>query len=207
MIPRHDKFTYMKRAALLKFFIVAVALSITAVGCKRGPKQLTYIPGQGGGPGTQGPIDDGTGVGAGGVDSESLGSGGGIPAAPRPGDDAIIDREALRMQAVYFDFDSSVLKPSEVGKVETVAGYLAANPSHGVIIEGHCDERGTEEYNRALGERRAQSVREALVRMGADANRVHTNSMGEDLPADDGHNEAAWSKCRRGEFIVLKPKS
>lgn len=196
----------MKRAALLKFFIVAVALSITAVGCKRNPKQLTYIPGQGGGPGTQGPIGDETGIGTGGIGGDNLGTESGLPAAPRPGE-GDTDREALRVQTVYFDLDSSVLKPSEVGKVETVAGYLASNPSHAVIIEGHCDERGTEEYNRALGERRAQSVREALVRMGADANRVHTNSMGEDVPAVDGHNEAVWSKNRRGEFIVLKPKT
>jgi len=196
----------MKRAALLKFFIVAVALSITAVGCKRGPKQLTYIPGQGGGPGSQGPIGDGTGIGTGGIGGDNLGTESGLPAAPRPGE-GDIDREALRLQTVYFDLDSSVLKPSEVGKVETVAGYLASNLSHAVIIEGHCDERGTEEYNRALGERRAQSVRETLVRMGADASRIHTNSMGEDVPAVDGHNESAWSKNRRGEFIVLKPKS
>lgn len=196
----------MKRAALLNLFIVAVALSVSAVGCKRNPKQLTYIPGQGSGPGNQGPIGDGTGMNSGLVGGDNLGSQSGIPAAPRPGEDAIIDREALRLQTIYFDFDSSVLKPGEIGKVETVAGYLASNPSHGVIVEGHCDERGTEEYNRALGERRAQSVREALVRMGGDASRIHTNSMGEDIPAVDGHNEAAWGKNRRGEFIVLKPR-
>lgn len=197
----------MKRAALLNLFIVAVALAVTAVGCKRGPKSLTYIPGQTGGPGGPGTIGDGSNVGGNPIGGENIGETTGIPAAPRPGEDAITDRSTLALQTVYFDLDSSVLKPSEVSKVETVAGYLGSNLSHGVIVEGHCDERGTEEYNRALGERRAQSVREALVRMGADASRVHTLSVGEDVPAVDGHNEAAWSKNRRGEFVVLKPKS
>jgi peptidoglycan-associated lipoprotein len=142
------------------------------------------------------------------VGNENLGANStGIPAAPRPGDEnSEIDRAALALQTVYFDFDSSVLKPGEVGKVETVAGYLASNPSHAVVIEGHCDERGTEEYNRALGERRALSVREAMVRMGGDANRIHTLSLGEDVPAQAGQGEAVWSKNRRGEFVVLKPR-
>lgn len=196
----------MKRAALLNFFIVAVALTVTSVGCKRGPKSLTYIPGQTGGPGNQGAITDTSGMDSGAGVGTDIGDQSGIPAAPRPGE-GDIDRETLRLQTVYFDFDSSVLKPGEVGKVETVAGYLGSNLSHSVIIEGHCDERGTEEYNRALGERRAQSVREALVRMGADASRIHTLSMGEDVPAVAGQGEAAWSKNRRGEFVVNKPKS
>ena len=72
-------------------------------------------------------------------------------------------------------------------------------------IEGHCDERGTEEYNRSLGERRAQSVRETLVRLGMDASMIQTITMGEERPAVPGHEEAAWSKNRRGELLLLSP--
>lgn len=73
-------------------------------------------------------------------------------------------------------------------------------------MDGHCDERGTEEYNRSLGERRAQGIREFLAREGVDASRVRTISFGEDKPVETGHNEAAWSKNRRGEFILLTPR-
>jgi peptidoglycan-associated lipoprotein len=194
----------MKRAALLHFFIVGVALSLTAVGCKRGPKPLTPIPGSGGSIGNPnqtpmigdvGPITDGS----------LVDSGEGIPQPPRPGPDTNYDYSRFAAETVYFDLDSSVLKPGEVAKVETVVSYLASNPSHAVLIEGHCDERGTEEYNRALGERRALSVREAMVRMGADASRVYTLSHGEDQPANPGQNETAWSQNRRGVFALMTP--
>ena len=74
-----------------------------------------------------------------------------------------------------------------------------------MAVEGHCDERGTEEYNRSLSERRALSIRERLVNLGVSASRVTTEAFGEDKPADLGHDEAAWSKNRRGEFILLVP--
>ena len=73
-------------------------------------------------------------------------------------------------------------------------------------MDGHCDERGTEEYNRSLGERRALAVREHLIRLGIAPERVRTLSWGEDRPVDTGHNEEAWQKNRRAEFILLKPK-
>ena len=84
---------------------------------------------------------------------------------------------------------------------------LAAAPGNALLIEGHCDERGTEEYNRALGERRADGLREALVKQGVSADRIATRSFGKDKPVDPGHNEAAFSKNRRGEFILLHPKT
>jgi peptidoglycan-associated lipoprotein len=87
-----------------------------------------------------------------------------------------------------------------------VANYFKQHSAEKLQIEGHCDERGTEEYNRALGERRALAIREYLVNLGVAADRVYTLSWGEDKPADTGHDEAAWGKNRRGEFILLKPK-
>ena len=90
--------------------------------------------------------------------------------------------------------------------MEAVAGILAQDPQNKVLIEGHSDERATEEYNRALGARRALSVRDALSGLGVSADRVRTMSYGEDRPADPGLNDAAYSRNRRGEFVLLKPK-
>lgn len=200
----------MKRAALLKLFIVALALSLGAVGCKRGPKSLTYIPGQGPGGMQNPPPSDISGtLDQGGVITDDLGN---MGAADRDSLQWLLengekDRSYFAAQTVYFAFDSSVVRPADVGKVEAVAAHLRTNPGHAVIIEGHCDERGTVEYNRALGERRAQSVREIMVRAGADAGRIHTISYGEDVPAVVGQNEAAWSQNRRGEFVLLRPKN
>src|SRR4029077_2984344 len=117
------------------------------------------------------------------------------------------DRNQFREQTVYFEFDKSTVKASEQGKIQAVANYLKSEPRTILDIEGHCDERGTAEYNRALGERRALAIREHLVNLGVAADRVYTLSWGEDKPADQGHDEAAWGKNRRGEFILLKPKS
>ncbi|MBI5773590.1 MAG: OmpA family protein [Verrucomicrobia bacterium] len=109
---------------------------------------------------------------------------------------------------VFFDLDKATIKKTEQKKIDEVAAYLKSSgaSANKMLVEGHCDERGTEEYNRALGERRALAVREYLVRAGVGPDRVYTRSYGEDRPADPGHNEAAWSKNRRGDFILLKPK-
>jgi len=115
------------------------------------------------------------------------------------------DRAALAAYTVHFKFDSAVVQDSEQANLSSVAQALS-DPSLKLLIEGHCDERGTEEYNRSLGERRALALREALAKIGVDAMRVKTISYGKDKPADTGHDEAAWSKNRRGEFILLHPK-
>jgi len=106
---------------------------------------------------------------------------------------------------VHFDYDSSVVKSSEKAKVSKVAIYLKGNSAVAVRVEGNCDERGTEEYNRSLGERRALALREDLARLGIDPSRVDTISYGEDKPVDSGHDESAWRKNRRGDFILLTP--
>ena len=121
--------------------------------------------------------------------------------------DALVpDHDKFAAQTVYFDFDKFNIKPGEVEKIKVVAAHLKANATHRVEVDGHCDERGTEEYNRALGEKRAQSIREFLVREGVSPDRVRTVSFGEDKPVDPGHTEAAWSKNRRGEFVLMTPK-
>jgi peptidoglycan-associated lipoprotein len=80
---------------------------------------------------------------------------------------------------------------------------MKANQAKAVLVEGNCDERGTEEYNRSLGERRALAVREELIRLGIPPTDVDTISYGKDRPAEQGHDEAAWKKNRRDDFIVL----
>jgi len=117
----------------------------------------------------------------------------------------IRDESAFADQTIYFSFDSATIKGSEKTKAAIVAAFLRSNEKDAVLIEGNCDERGTEEYNRALGERRALAAREALLAAGITPDRVDIISYGEDKPAEIGHNEAAWKKNRRAVFVLLKP--
>ena len=105
-------------------------------------------------------------------------------------------------ESVFFANDSSQVSASERGKIEAVAQSLKQNSSNAVIIEGHCDEHGSREYNLALGERRALAVRTYLAGLGIGADRIQTKSLGEEMPASPGHNESAWSQNRRGEFVL-----
>ena len=117
-----------------------------------------------------------------------------------------LDRAALAAYTVHFKFDSAVVQDNEQANIASVAQALTADVNAKLLIEGHCDERGTEEYNRSLGERRALALREELVKDGVEAERIRTISYGKDKPADPGHDESAWSKNRRGEFILCTPK-
>ena len=107
---------------------------------------------------------------------------------------------------VYFGFDASQLAPSELAKIEAVAKHLQEKPNRVVMVEGNCDERGSNEYNLSLGENRAISIRDYLVQLGIDAQRIQAKSYGEEKPAVPGHDEGAWSKNRRGEFSVFQHK-
>jgi len=117
------------------------------------------------------------------------------------------DRQALEAYTIHFAFDSAVIRGSERTKLQAVASALNSNPSDKLLIEGNCDERGTEEYNRALGERRALAARQALAGLGVDPSRVRTISYGKDKPVDPGHDESAWVKNRRDDFVLLHPAS
>jgi len=117
------------------------------------------------------------------------------------------DPSKLAAYTVHFEFDSAVVNTAEQSNVAAVAAALKADPNARLLIEGHCDERGTEEYNRALGERRALALREELAKDSVDAGLIRTISYGKDKPVDPGHDEAAWTKNRRGEFIWCTPKT
>ncbi len=112
-----------------------------------------------------------------------------------------VDRQ--QFQPVYFAFDSQTIGTSENGKIQQVASFLKQGNAQ-LIIAGFTDERGTAEYNRGLGERRAESVREALIASGANAQNIQTVSFGAEMPADPASNEAAWAKNRRAEIGVVK---
>jgi len=112
-----------------------------------------------------------------------------------------VNRE--RFQPIYFAFDSYAVEPNEAHKLRAVAEFLRSGSSE-LIIAGFTDERGTAEYNRGLGERRALAVRSYLIGQGADASRIQTTSFGAEMPADPGYGEAAWAKNRRTEFGVVE---
>ncbi len=106
------------------------------------------------------------------------------------------------LQTVYFGFDSANLDGSAKETLKGNAEFLKSNPSVEVQVEGHCDERGGIQYNLALGERRAKSVRDYLVAMGVAAKRISLISYGKEKPVAFGHDESAWGKNRRGNFVI-----
>ena len=107
-----------------------------------------------------------------------------------------------QMQTVYFEFDSYRVTGSGRDAANQNAQWLKDNPSVSVQIEGHCDERGTTEYNLALGERRANAVRDYMVKQGISRSRISVISYGEERALESGHDEAAWAKNRRAQFVI-----
>lgn len=221
----------MKLAKSAQFVAIALACSTALVGCRKGLDKTTLIPGQK--PvtpvdsGLGGPRDGNTGLDNGnklppvrpnGTGTDGTGvvgtpnvfdpKDGGIAAAPGDFSRHKEDREMFATQTVYFEFDKSNIKPGEIKKLEEVAKRMKSEflgQGKALRIEGHCDERGTEEYNRALGDRRALSVRESLVQLGLPADLLPTITFGEEKPADSGHDDAAFKKNRRAELILLTP--
>ncbi len=108
---------------------------------------------------------------------------------------------AMREKRVHFDFDKSEIKPEYFSVIQAHAKFMADHPELKVTIAGYCDERGSDEYNLALGERRANAAYNALVAEGVSPSRIQTVSYGEAYPLDPGHNEAAWAKNRRATFV------
>ena len=104
---------------------------------------------------------------------------------------------------IYFDFDKSVLSTEAIEELKEIGAWLLENPNTKIRIEGNCDECGTDEYNLALGERRARSAKNFLVSLGVATENIITISFGEENPADPGHNEMAWAKNRRDEFNIV----
>ncbi|MBO5307780.1 MAG: OmpA family protein [Lentisphaeria bacterium] len=109
----------------------------------------------------------------------------------------------LNMPIIYFAYDSDTLIASQRELLDKIADYLAANSTLGLVIEGHCDQRGTDEYNRALGERRANAIRAYLAGKGVADKRMKTVSYGKEKPAVTGSGDSVWSKNRRGVPVPM----
>lgn len=119
--------------------------------------------------------------------------------------DALDDvNSILAKRSAFFDFDKSAVKEADKPMVQAHGQYLAGNPGRKVVVEGNADERGSSEYNLALGNRRADSVKKMLIVSGASAGQVSTVSFGEEKPRATGHNEAAWSQNRRADIAYGK---
>lgn len=182
-----SKMMYVKYAVTL---LCVAVLVIAAPGCKK--KQAEPDMG----------FQD-VGVGTGGAET-TTGTG-----QPDLSADALrqLQIEKLQnLQKVYFDYDSYALRPDALEALKYNAEQMKIAPldSALIMIEGHCDERGTQEYNLALGDRRALSVRDYLIKLGISGDRLMTVSYGEEVPAVPGTGEAAWSKNRRCEFSMGK---
>jgi peptidoglycan-associated lipoprotein len=178
----------MQRKVLIQAVALALIAVVGAVGCKPKPK-VTQPVGGATGTGLTGATDIPVGTG-----TDTATGGRGILTAAD---------EATRGQftPVYFDYDSARIKPMEMGKLQSVVTALKGNAKK-LVVEGHCDERGTAEYNRALGERRAQAARTELIKLGVDGTRITTISFGKDRPVDPTHDDTAWSRNRRAEFVT-----
>jgi len=123
------------------------------------------------------------------------------PAVEPPAPAAV--EEAL-FENIHFDFDKFLIQEDAKPKLANVAEYMKKNTAAKILIEGHCDERGTAEYNMALGDRRANSAKKYLAALGVDGNRLSTVSYGKERPLDPEHNEGAWAKNRRAVFTLQK---
>jgi len=194
-------------------FLLSAALAAGVTGCKHKTPMTTPIPDNGGRPSASSASSSQSGPGAG----ETAPMQPPINTQPIALDNGSYsnlfnnnpneNREQFKADTIFFDFDSATIKASEESKLQEVANYFKNNSKfEGLIIEGNCDERGTEKYNLSLGERRALAAREYLANLGVDAHRLKTVTYGASHPVDPGHEESAWKQNRRDDFVLATPK-
>jgi len=111
-------------------------------------------------------------------------------------------KEDTALKSIYFDFNKAAIQPGDRAVLKEIADYLLKDKNIKISIEGNCDERGTDKYNLVLGDKRAKAAMTYLVNLGVDKKRIRTISNGKDKPLDSGHNEEAWAKNRRDDFVV-----
>ena len=215
----------LKKAIVNGFAAAALAVVITGCGVFESSdgdtvEMFRIKPGQkdagtsGSGAGT----GAGTGSDAGSASFDPNGGGGGKgiddlnkagdwgTGAQNPYDDFGTLIPGVTLPTVYFNFDRALISSTEEPKLDEIARYLIGNPGTGVVIEGNCDDRGSDEYNRALGERRALAAKEYLLKKGVQENRIRTISYGEERPAADNANDEGRAKNRRDDFVAVKLK-
>lgn len=169
---------------LPELLVLTLVLGLVLVGCKRGGGQIHT------GMGSDAPGGSGNSEST--TNRENL-----------PGDmdiESMLFSPATGLQVVYFDYNQYDLRQDALDTLRMNAEKIKAAPGVVIQIEGHCDERGTQEYNLALGEKRALATRSHLINLGVSGDRLITISYGEEDPADSGHSESAWAKNRRCQF-------
>ena len=181
------------RLYIVAIMIISAALLCSA-GCAKKQIQEEPLPGIAPGAGTE---DGGAAAaGEGALVESTLGT----------GDFREVPADNAALLAIFtdipFDFDDFSLRPEATKTLKSIAQWMLTNTAAQLLIEGHCDERGTSEYNLALGERRANSAKKYLVQLGINPDRIATISYGEEKPLDPGHNETAWARNRRGHFLI-----
>ena len=182
----------MKFSTVMAVF--TVALAVVASGCKYDKA------GKGGADGANGQdISSANDIGDSSANSGSLSD-----AAEGKFEDMYTRCTDVNFEPVYFGFDSTVVPSGELGKIDAVVQHLNSRQDRVVVVEGNCDERGSNEYNMSLGENRAIIIRNYLVQSGIAANRIQTRSYGEEKPAVNGSDESAWARNRRGEFAIYQ---
>ena len=181
--------TRLLRSAATALSVLALATMMT--GCPKRPgTALTSAPSPSG---SGGSAQASTLVPAA-ASASSLGA----SATPKPSEFEATDK----LRDIHFDFDRYEIRPDDAKVLEANARWLKSRPDDLVLIEGHCDERGTSEYNLALGERRAKAAMSYLVGQGIQARRITLISYGEERPACTGHQESCWASNRRAHFLV-----
>jgi peptidoglycan-associated lipoprotein len=179
----------MRRSAVV---IIAMAAAIAVAGCAKKQARVT-IPA----PGTK--LFGEEALGPGGIPLTEM------PEGPFSEPQDFSDPAAASVFAdVHFDYNKSAIRPSEQPILEGIADYMKGHPGLIIKVEGHCDERGSNEYNLALGERRALSVRSYLSRLGVAPERIYTVSYGEERPLCTEKTESCWSRNRRAHFLLAK---
>jgi peptidoglycan-associated lipoprotein len=168
---------------LLRSTVFLVATALLLAGCPKKPDVQAGAPAAAGGPATEV------------KKPEPM-----VEAPVKPGPKPVEGQ----LKDVFFDFDKATLRDDTKKTLDENIQWLKTNPGDRIMVEGHCDERGTNEYNLALGERRAKAVRDYLAAGGIDAKRISTISYGEERPFVLGHDESAWKWNRRGHFVVVK---
>lgn len=189
----------MRRAPAILALASLIAVAVVAVGCQGKPPKTTpapVTPSEQAQPAPTPPPAPKQEV------TESF------PTAPvqktEVSDNASVDELNRRgvLKTIYFDYDSDVLSDEARATLQANADWLKANRTRKVMIGGHCDERGTIQYNIALGDRRANAVRDYLTGLGVTAVQLRAVSFGEEKPVDPGHGEEAWKQNRRAEFTI-----
>lgn len=181
----------------LRLLLTITLLATLAVGCAKKPAAVVTTPTDTS-TFSSAPVESSTGYGDG-----SLASGG-VSDRPASSYDALLGGDIAGLNRIYFGFDQFTLSDEARATLANNADYLKANPGLNIRIEGHTDERGSDEYNLALGERRANAAKSYLVSLGIAPNRLNIISFGEEMPLTVGSDESAWAQNRRAEFKAAR---